>query len=54
MDTTIIIVLVISVIVLIVLMVLFSAIRIVQQYERGVSSAPKGQDSSWYPPLSHA
>src|SRR5438270_8389613 len=36
MDTTIIIVLVISVIVLIVLMVLFSAIRIVQQYERGV------------------
>ncbi len=36
MDTTIIIVLVISVIVLILLMVLFSAIRIVQQYERGV------------------
>jgi len=36
LDTTIIIVLVISVIVLIVLMVLFSAIRIVQQYERGV------------------
>src|SRR5881398_1002703 len=36
MDTTIIIVLVISVIVLIVLMVLFSAIRVVQQYERGV------------------
>src|SRR5437868_13953362 len=36
MDTTIIIVLVISVIVLIVLMVLFSAIRIVQQYERVV------------------
>src|SRR5437016_7501082 len=36
MDTTIIIVLVISVIVLILLMVLFSAIRIVQEYERGV------------------
>src|SRR5256886_15110872 len=36
MDTTIIIVLVISVIVLILLMGLFSAIRIVQQYERGV------------------
>src|SRR5437588_11301341 len=36
MDTTIIIVLVISVIVLIQLMVLFSAIRIVQQYEHGV------------------
>src|SRR5437763_13183935 len=36
MDPTIIIVLVISVIVLILLMVLFSAIRIVQQYERGV------------------
>src|SRR2546421_11500634 len=36
MDTTIIIVLVIGVIVLILLMVLFSAIRIVQQYERGV------------------
>src|SRR3984893_12186414 len=36
MDSTIIIVLVISVIVLILLMVLFSAIRIVQQYERGV------------------
>src|SRR5213078_4902572 len=36
MYTTIIIVLVIGVIVLILLMVLFSAIRIVQQYERGV------------------
>src|ERR1700730_4902314 len=36
MDSTIIIVLVISVIVFILLMVLFSAIRIVQQYERGV------------------
>ncbi len=36
MDTTIIIVLVISVIVLILLMGLLSAIRIVQQYERGV------------------
>src|SRR6266513_3425123 len=36
MDTAISIVLVISVIVLILLMVLFSAIRIVQQYERGV------------------
>src|SRR6266581_4792244 len=36
MDTTIITVLVIGVIVLILLMVLFSAIRIVQQYERGV------------------
>src|SRR5437867_1833536 len=36
MDTTILIVLVISGIVLILLMVLFSAIRVVQQYERGV------------------
>src|SRR5438105_2610847 len=36
MDSTIIIVLVVSLIVLILLMVLFSAIRIVQQYERGV------------------
>ncbi len=36
MDSTIIIVLVISGIVLILLMVLFSAIRVVQQYERGV------------------
>src|ERR1700687_3549885 len=36
MDSTIIIVLVITVMVLILLMVLFSAIRIVQQYERGV------------------
>src|SRR5438105_6607028 len=36
MDTTIIIVLVISGIVLILLIVLFSAIRVVQQYERGV------------------
>src|SRR5436309_6220103 len=36
MDTTILIVLVISLIVPIVLMVLFSAIRIVQQYARGV------------------
>src|SRR3989440_10459156 len=36
MDTTILIVLVISGIVLILLMVLFSAIRVVQQYERGI------------------
>src|SRR6202048_2367881 len=36
MDSTILIVLVISGIVLILLMVLFSAIRVVQQYERGV------------------
>ncbi len=36
MDATIIIVLVISVIVLIVLMLFFSAVRVVQQYERGV------------------
>src|SRR5258707_11557818 len=36
MDATIIIVLVISVIVLILLMLLFSAVRVVQQYERGV------------------
>jgi regulator of protease activity HflC (stomatin/prohibitin superfamily) len=36
MDTTIILVLVISVIVLILLMLLFSAVRVVQQYERGV------------------
>src|SRR2546428_3111621 len=36
MDTTIITVLVIGVLVLILLMVLFSAIRVVQQYERGV------------------
>ena len=36
MDTTILIVLLISVIVLLVLMLLFSAVRVVQQYERGV------------------
>src|SRR5213593_3150619 len=36
MDTTILIVLVIGVIVVILLMLLFSAIRVVQQYERGV------------------
>ena len=36
MDATIILVLVISVIVLILLMLLFSAVRVVQQYERGV------------------
>src|SRR2546425_11251831 len=36
MDTTLITVLVIGVLVLILLMVLFSAIRVVQQYERGV------------------
>src|SRR5260221_10937610 len=36
MDATIIIVFVISVIVLILLMLLFSAVRVVQQYERGV------------------
>lgn len=36
MDTTLILVLVISVIVLILLMLLFSAVRVVQQYERGV------------------
>jgi regulator of protease activity HflC (stomatin/prohibitin superfamily) len=36
MDTTILLVLVISVIVLVLLMLLFSAIRVVQQYERGV------------------
>ena len=36
MDSTILIVLVIGGIVLILLMVLFSAIRVVQQYERGV------------------
>jgi regulator of protease activity HflC (stomatin/prohibitin superfamily) len=36
MDSTILIVLVISVVVLLLLMMLFSAIRVVQQYERGV------------------
>ena len=36
MDTTILLVVVISAVVLVLLLLLFSAIRVVQQYERGV------------------
>ena len=42
MDTTIITVLVIGVIVVILLMLLFSAIRVVQQYERGIHALRPG------------
>src|SRR5579864_2047764 len=57
MDTTLITVLVIGVLVVIVLMLLFSAIRVVQQYERGVIFVlgrligPKGPGIFLVPPF---
>jgi hypothetical protein len=60
MDSSIITLLVIGVIVVLLLIVLSSAIRVVQQYERGVIFVlgrligQKDQAYSWSHPLSHA